>query len=412
MTKAELLELVANGENSGVEFKRDDLRPEQLAKEAVAFANFEGGRVLLGVEDDGAVSGVQRGDLERWVMDTVFGRYVHPFVLPYYEEVVVGEGRRVAVVTIGRGVHKPYVVRASGREDIYVRVGSTSRLATREQQAQLFATGGLMRPELLPVSGSGLEDLSLERARDYWTAFAGNKSPPDTEESWCARLAALGFMSEDSGAGAPACTVAGLLLFGYSPRRLLPSAGVRWMCFAGEDKEYDALDDQVIDGPLVGLWKTLSTGREMVEKGLVDRLADAMRPFVSEESAEADDSFRREVHWHYPRDAVREAVANAVAHCDRTRLAQIEVALYADRLEITSPGALPNGMTVAKMIAGQRVPRNLLVSEVLRDYGYADARGMGVRRKVIPLLRESNGVDPEFEATEDYVKVTLRRGPA
>ena len=319
MTKAELLELAANGENSGVEFKRDDLRPEQLAKEVVALANFEGGRVLLGVEDNGAVTGVRRSDLERWVMDTVFGRYVHPFVLPYYEEVAMDDGRRVAVVTIGRGLHKPYVVRSSGREDIYVRVGSASRLATREQQAQLFATGGLVRPELLPVSGSGIEDLSLERASDYLTTFAGDESLPDSERSWCARLAALGFMSEDSDAGAPACTVAGLLLFGYRPRRLLPTAGVRWMCFAGEDKEYDALDDQVIDGPLVALWKKLSTGREMVEKGLVDRLADTMRPFFSGESAEVNDSFRRELRWHYPRDAVREAVVNAVAHCDRTR---------------------------------------------------------------------------------------------
>ncbi len=86
MTRAELLEIVANGENSGVEFKRDDLRPEQLAKEVVALANFRGGRVLLGVEDDGAVSGIRRPDLERWVMDAVFGQVVHPMMLPYYEE--------------------------------------------------------------------------------------------------------------------------------------------------------------------------------------------------------------------------------------------------------------------------------------------------------------------------------------
>ena len=64
MNKSELLELIANGENSGVEFKRDDLRPEQLAKEVVALANFQGGRILLGVEDDGTITGVQRADLD------------------------------------------------------------------------------------------------------------------------------------------------------------------------------------------------------------------------------------------------------------------------------------------------------------------------------------------------------------
>ena len=74
MLKSDLLQLIANGENSGIEFKRDDLRPEQLAKEIVALANFRGGSVLLGVEDDGSISGIQRPDLELWVMDTVFGR--------------------------------------------------------------------------------------------------------------------------------------------------------------------------------------------------------------------------------------------------------------------------------------------------------------------------------------------------
>ena len=65
MTPDELRQLILQGENSGVEFKRDDLRPEQLAREVVALANFQGGRVLIGVEDDGRISGIQRKDLEQ-----------------------------------------------------------------------------------------------------------------------------------------------------------------------------------------------------------------------------------------------------------------------------------------------------------------------------------------------------------
>ncbi len=119
MTKSELLELIANGENSGVEFKRDDVRPEQLAREFVALANFQGGRILLGIEDDGTITGMQRNDLERWVMDTVFGRTVHPMILPFYEEIQVDDQHRVAVISITQGTAKPYVVRHHGREDIY-----------------------------------------------------------------------------------------------------------------------------------------------------------------------------------------------------------------------------------------------------------------------------------------------------
>ena len=145
-----------------------------------------------------------------------------------------------------------------------------------------------------------------------------------------------------------------------------------------------------------------------------------MRPFVSEEAGEVDESMRRERRWHYPLEVLREAVVNALAHRDWTRYEEIEVARYVDRLAVLSPGALQNTMTVEKMtvekmtvekmIAGQRSPRNPLVVEVLRDYGYVDARGMGVRNKIIPLLRALNGVEPEFEATEDYLRLTCAEG--
>ena len=411
MTKSELLELIANGENSGVEFKRDDLRPEQLAKEVVALANFQGGRILLGVDDDGTITGIQRADLERWVMDTVFGRYVHPMIIPFYEEVQADEQHRVAVITVSQGVTKPYVVRSKDREDIYIRVGSTSRLATREQQARLYALGGMLHAELLPVSGSGLQDLSLDRLKDYLSTIVGDKTLPANDEDWRKRLCGLGFMVERID-GPAVCTIAGLVLFGYAPRRLLRQAGVRWLAFEGEDKSYRALDDRVIDGALVALWKTDEKGnREFVEGGLIEKLVDAMQPFVAEESDDVDASMRRERRWLYPVEALREAIVNALAHRDWTRYEEIEVARYADRLEVLSPGALQNSMTVEKMIAGQRSPRNPLIVEALRDYGYVDARGMGVRNKIIPLLLEHNGTEPEFIATEDHLRLVLRSGP-
>lgn len=409
MTKSELLELIANGENSGIEFKRDDVRPEQLAKEVVALANFQGGRILLGVEDDGAISGIHREDLERWVMDTVFGRYVHPMILPFYEEVKVDDDHRVAIITITQGSTKPYVVRNRDREEIYVRAGTTSRLATREQQARLFALGGMLHAEMLPVSGSTLRNLSQERLTDYLTAIVGDRETPSTDSAWGERLCGLGFMVERQD-GPPVCTIAGLILFGHSTRRLLRQAGIRWIVFEGEDKSYRALDDRVIDGPLIALWKEGSGGgREMVENGLIENFVGAIRPFISEETDPLGESMRRERSWHYPVDALREAVVNALAHRDWTRYEEIEVTCYRNRLEVLSPGALQNSMTVEKMIAGQRSPRNPLVVDVLRDYGYVDARGMGVRNKIIPLLMAQNGIEPEFRATEDKLTVVMYR---
>ena len=411
MHKTELLELILNGENSGVEFKRDDLRPEQLAKEVVALANFRGGHILVGVEDDGEITGIQREDLEQWVMDTVFGRKVHPMILPFYEEVHIDDQRRVAIITLSQGVTKPYVLRHHDREDIYIRVCSTSRRASREQQARLYALGGMLDPEYLPVSGSSLRDLSLARLADYLSRIVGEEEIPDSDAEWIKYLCRLGFMVERQDA-LPTCTIAGLVLFGYAPRRLLRTSGVRWMAFEGPEKTYDALDDRVIDGPLVALSRTIGDGRfAIAENGLIENLLAVMLPFVSEDAAEVDISMRRERHWLYPVEALREAIVNALAHRDWTRHAEAEVVRYADRIEVLSPGGLQNSMTVDKMIAGHRSARNPLIVEVLRDYGYVDARGMGVRKKIIPLLVQQNGTEPDFIATEDNLRVVMHRRP-
>lgn len=147
-----------------------------------------------------------------------------------------------------------------------------------------------------------------------------------------------------------------------------------------------------------------------MERGLIERLADAMRQFVSEEAGEVDDVMRREWRWHYPFEAVRQAVVNAVTHRDWTRYEEVEVVRYGDRMEVLSPGALQNSMAVQQVLAGRRSPRNLLISEVMRDYGYADARGMGVRIKIVPLLRQRNGAVPGFDANADHLGLTMRRG--
>lgn len=410
MLKTELLEIIANGENSGVEFKRDDIRPETLAREIVAMANLRGGMVLLGVEDDGTISGIQREDLETWVMNAVFS-HVHPMLLPFYEVVALDDGQRVAVVSVAMGTSKPYVLRHNNREDIYIRVGSTARFADRNQQAQLFATGGLLHSETLPVSGAAFDALDRERLQDYLLSYAGDLEVPATEDAWIHRMLGLGFMTDVQGV-TPVCTIAGLVLFGRTPRRFLRQAGIRWMAFNGVDKSYQALDDTILDGPLVGRFVRQDGGaRQWIERGLIEDLMDRFQgqPLVSTEGEDLGDGLRRERIWYYPTEALREAIVNALAHRDWTRALEVEIVAYANRLEVLSPGALQNSMTVEKMLAGQRSPRNTTIVGVLRDYGYVDARGMGVRNKIIPLVREASGEEPGFEATEDYVRVVLPR---
>lgn len=410
MLKTELFEIIANGENSGVEFKRDDIKPEQLAKEIVAFANVQGGRILLGVEDNGQISGIQRPNTQEWVLN-VFRDKVHPQLIPFYEEVLLEQGVRVAVISIARGVSKPYVVRHHNREEVYIRMVDRSELATREQQLRLFESGGLLHVEVLPVAGTSLSNIDLGRVDFYLREIIMDPEIPDNDKGWIECLVGLGLMTDD-GLGNNVCTIAGLLCFGIAPRRYLRQAGVRLMVFAGAEKEYQAKLDTILDGPFVGRWNVSGSGqKQLLDEGLIEKFAAAIEPFISRESSVIDQYMRREKSWDYPWEAVRETVINALCHRDWTRSVDIEVTGYADRMEVISPGKLPNSMTIEKMIAGQRSPRNPLIMGILRDYGYVDARGMGVRTKVIPLMKKVNHVAPEFEATDDYLKTILHRQP-
>lgn len=281
MLKSELLGIIANGENSGVEFKRDDIRPEQLGKEVVALANHQGGIILIGVEDDGTISGIKRDDLETWIFDTVFDRYIHPMILPFYETVLMDDGKSVAVISFPQGTSKPYVLRHNGREEIYIRAGSTSRLAIREQQARLFAAGGILHPELLPVPGTGLQSLDLVRIREYLSTIIRDPDIPDDEDAWTRRLSGLGLLT---GAvdGREVCTIAGLVLFGIAPRKFLPQAGLRGIVYDTEDKTYHALLDTVLDGSLTGRYVTEANGtRTLVDTGLIERFSEIISPFIT-----------------------------------------------------------------------------------------------------------------------------------
>lgn len=403
MLKAELLEIIKNGESSGIEFKRDDIKPEQLAKEIVALSNLNGGRIFIGIEDDGAIIGIQRENLQEWIMN-VFRDKVHPMIIPFYEEIKVDDKKRVAVISFTQGIAKPYVVRHNGREDIYIRLGDRSELATREQQARLYSIGGLLHTETMPVSGSSLQSLDRQRIDDYLSNIMGNEGKGSNESDLIRRLCNLGLMIEIDTSHV-CCTIAGLILFGLRPRTLMRCAGLRVTVYKGADKEYETILDKTIDECFIGQWDSVTGVRRLVRGGCIDLFMDSIEPFITREKM--NNPVRREKIKIYPIEAIREVIVNALVHRDWTRSVDIEAALYSDRMEVISPGALQNTMTIEKMKAGQRSHRNPILVETARDYGYMEARGMGIRKKVLPLIRQYSGMDPLIEETEDFVKITL-----
>ena len=395
--------IIAAGENAKTEFKRDDrnLRPEHMAREIVAFANMNGGVIVLGVEDDGAVSGVTRNNLQAWLMDTVIGCYVDPQIVPDYDEFVL-DGKQIAIVAVPAGSAKPYAVRQQERTDYYIRLGDTVQRAGREQIARLFQSGGLVSVEKMPVHGSSIADLDMRRLEDYFLTVLGE----DAVANWQRTLLNRELLIADEWrAEVCNCSYAGIVLFAREPRRRMPQAGIRLLVFPGTDMDYDANLDEVLDIPFVGLKERRE--RQFIEQSLPNRVLSYLQPHISKERLEG---MQRRRHWDYPTEVIRELLVNAFAHRDWTRPTDVQLTVFADRLEVESPGSLPNGVTIEKAKEGLRVPRNPNIVNILRDYDFIEHRGMGIRRKVIPLTRSHNRTEPEFEATEDYFKVTLRKG--
>ena len=397
MREDELLALIAQGEGDALEFKSSGVNQESLAKAIVAFANLRGGRVLLGVDDDGSVSGWDKP--KEWVMDTVAAEYVLPRVDVGYKELTT-DGARVGVVSVPQGAVKPYAVRRhSGGAQFYIRMGNVSREASREQIMRMMDASAPGHVEKSAVLDSDYRnELNFQLVDNYFRDVDEAKYSGAEELEMLMRNRDL--LVQPAFRDELFCSCAAYVLFAHTPRRRLPQAGIRLLVFRGDDVDEDAVLDEMLDVPFLGHKPQLVS-----LLSLPDMVSNYLRPHISREKIHSDMQRRRK--WDYPWDAVRELIVNAFAHRDWTRLSQIRVVVYSDRMEITSPGALPNGMTTEKIMSGHQEMRNPNIVRILRDYKFVEDRGMGIRRKVIPLMRENNGCEPEFDATEDHFRVIL-----
>ncbi len=402
MKREDVLDLIRNGEDSGVEFKRDDVKNHDLAKEIVSLLNVVGGVILLGVEDDGQISGTTRDRLEEWVAE-VARKKVEPPVIPFLSWAKdVEPGKNVLAIRLAIGPDKPYARVHDDRRTYFVRVGSTCREASREELERLFQASGRVQYGLKPVPGATLADLDLRRLRDYLIRILGGSAPADEDlDGWERLLVSLDLMTPAAGVITPG--IDGVLLFGKAPKRFLSQSGIRAICYLGTTPDYATRADQDLKGPLVPLG---AADGSMVEIGLVEQAIDFVRR-NTEPTAYLDNG-RRIDRTTYPEAVVREAIVNALVHRDYSLWgSDITLAIFSDRLEIHSPGRLPNTVTVEGMKAGLRYARNQNLVNILRDYRYVDFRGMGVREKIIPGMRAHNGTEPEFVAEESRFIVRL-----
>ena len=404
MLRADFLELVRNGENSGVEFKRDDVHPDELARAISCLLNLEGGRILLGVDDDGSITGLTRDprDTEQWVIN-ICRNNLQPPVIPYWETLQV-DNHPVGVIFLpADSSGKPYKARRGTHWEVFLRVGSTCREPSREEEQRLHQSAGLLRYDLKAIPGSSIADLDLQRLNSYFHHVRKQDLSFQPEDNTNRERLLVNVDLLTDARGAYPASIAGLLLFGKDPNRYLPQAGITATAFSDVTKTYSVSDEEIIRGPLVSL---LDESSRVVESGVIDRAIDFVQRNMGSQGRL--DRGRRIKKDAYPLEAVREAIVNAVAHRDYTIwTTDIELSLYQDRLEIISPGRPPNGMTVEKMRAGARATRNELLKDILRDYGYIEGRGMGIPAKLIPLMKRHNGTDPDILVDDERLLVRL-----
>ncbi len=360
----QIKQLIEQGENSAVEFKSSEVRPESLAREIVAFANSSGGTILIGVEDSGKITGVDQHQTETWVANIVRNNVI-PAIAPQITEWELSQ-KKVLAIEVSRGLDKPYQT-LDGK--FWIRVGSTNRMATKEELSRLFQQAGLVHFEVAPLEQTSITDLDDRKLQEYWfTYYSINYLELEQEEQkrLLRNADILGLLE-----GEETVTVGGMLLFGKDPQRRIPQSFITFAVFDGLLLTDELLDKQNIGGTL---------------PELIQQTHAKTRTFVPKPST-LSGMQRVEVPM-IPDKVIREALVNAVCHRDYSiSNRRITVYVFRDRLEISSPGRLPNTLNLEKILTGNSATRNQFLLKYLDNMKYIDGLGRGV-----PMIaRETKG---------------------
>ncbi|WP_374342315.1 RNA-binding domain-containing protein [Azonexus sp.] len=351
METTELIDLLSRGEDSRQQFKADMNNADALAAEIVAFSNTAGGRIFIGVNDDGSVRGLSGADVARLnlLIANVASQVVRPAVNPLTENVPHPAGT-VLVLSIAEGVNKPYMDKNGA---IWVKNGSDKRRATsREELQRLFQQAGLVHADETPVAGLSAGDVDMP----YFEAFFAQQfgEPLAQHNQPLPQLLTnMNLMNQGQ------LNVAGGLLFAKSPQYALPAFIVKAVAFVGtriEDERY--IDSRDITGKLADVFQQTL--------GFI---------IANTRAAQGEQGFNSPGLPEIPRIVWEELVANALIHRDYFISAPVRVLVFADRVEIISPGHLPNNLTIENIKAGNSNMRNpILASFAAKLLPY---RGLG-----------------------------------
>jgi ATP-dependent DNA helicase RecG len=358
MNIKELHAQISLGEDSTRQFKADVRNAAALASEMAAFANSEGGTIYLGVADDGGTPGLDKADVARinQLISNAASHLVKSPLTVRTENIGLENGRIVIVLTVPKGLDKPYFDKNGV---IWLRTGADKRrVNSKEELRRLFQITGQFHGDELPTR-AGIDKLDKLRFRDFLRDVHHQAYPDDPEE--LTRL--LQNMNLATGDGV--LNLAGLLMFAERPELIKPQFVVKAIRYPGNQiHATDYVDTEDFAGPLPKIFD--------------DALTFVMRNLHKVQAGRGVNAPGRP---EIPESVFEELLVNALVHRDYLVSAPVRLFVYDNRIEIISPGHLPDNLTVEKIRTGNANIRNpILVSYVAKGLLPYHGLGSGIKR--------------------------------
>ncbi|MDZ7664465.1 MAG: putative DNA binding domain-containing protein [Desulfotignum sp.] len=367
----ELQAQISLGEDSTRQFKADVRNAAALASEMAAFANSEGGTIFLGVADDGGTPGLDKADVARinQLISNAASHLVKSPLTVRTENIGLENGRIVIVLTVPKGLDKPYFDKNGV---IWLKTGADKRrVNSKEELRRLFQITGQFHADELPTR-AGIDKLDKLRFRDFLRDVYQQAYPDDPEE--LTRLLQNMNLATDDGV----LNLAGLLLFAERPELIKPQFVVKAIRYPGNQiHATDYVDTEDFAGPLPKIFD--------------DALAFVMRNLHKVQAGRGVNAPGRP---EIPESVFEELLVNALVHRDYLVSAPVRLFVYDNRIEIISPGHLPDNLTVEKIRTGNANIRNpILVSYVAKGLLPYHGLGSGIKRAL--------GAWPQIDFADD-----------
>lgn len=382
METIEIMKVLAQGEDSLNQFKKNITNIDALAIEIIAFSNTMGGKIFVGVDDDGTIIGLTPEDIHRLnqLLSNAASQNVKPAVNPLTEIAIIDD-QRIMIIDVPKGLNKPY----QDKNGIFwVKNGADKRKATsREEIQRLFQDSGMVHADITPADGMTIADIDMPYFREFFQKRYG-ESFDDLTVPLSQTITNLNLGKDEE------LNITGALLFGQSPSNRLPSFIVKAAAFPGDtlaDENY--LDSRDITGKI----------SEIFQQTINFILANTRQ-------VQGEQSVNSLGLPEIPRIVLEELITNALVHRDYFISAPIRVFVFSNRVEIISPGHLPNNLSVENIKAGNSNTRN----PVLASFAYQILPYRGFGSGILRALKNYPDIDFIDDRDGNLFKCIIKRG--